>query len=172
MFHIKPARRTRVSDEENVIRSQARALMATGDGLHLPPSYPDDRVASAEMREICEATYARSELGGLTDPQANALLCYRDFARAIVLRHEPTFRYVDARPFVEAVAIFMSRRRAMAEGVVTMMNRRFATGASPFGLKRAVTSFMFFPGIDAYCLELLNARPGTSDRGIAGVHLP
>lgn len=145
--------------------------MLIGEGLHLPPSYPDDRVASVEMRELCEATYARANLDGLTDMQANALLCYRDFARAIVLRHEPTFRSVDARPFVEAVAIFMSRRRAMAEGVVTMMNRRFAAGASPDGLKRAVTNFTFFAGIDAYCSGLLNERSASLHRGVAGVLL-
>lgn len=124
-------------------------------GLHIPAAYPSDKPASADSVANVARFYRSSPLNGITDPQVGILLDYRDFARAVVERHAPKLYGEEARAAGEAIAIFVSRERALAEEVIAFMRKRFASGADPKALKRAVARLDTYYRVEICVADLL-----------------
>lgn len=122
--------------------------------LFIPPAYPDDSKAKPEQMEAVTEFYQKTHFAELSRDQATILLDYRDYALAVVLRQAKDLRHVEARPFAEDVAIFISRSRERAEAVTAFMRRRFISCASPDGLARAIPRVEFYDDIAAYCEDL------------------
>lgn len=118
------------------------------DKLHLPIAFPDDTASSDSQREAVQTFYTSVSLGDITGGQAGDLLDYRDFARAVVRRLAPNLYGEPARSAAERIAVYVSRHRQIAIGVIAFMRKRFERGADPDNLHRAIGRLDFFEDLE------------------------